>query len=1083
MRCTETAGRVEWDTSRVSCVEKCKAPDTRDARVRFALEQQFYSPGDVVTWSCPAGHRPSQPDIRCTRRGSQSVWSGTAACIEIPRIIPGALEVSPTTIKLRWTCEPPESCQGSWKIRAQCRLDGPWSGPCWRQGLTSEQPLQGRDGTVTCNSLHPFTSYRVTISGGYPATRPPSTVLYTQRVTTSETAPDQPEIEPLDPSTKTLRWKPLLPCKGAIVGYQLNITARREYDSDFLEVEELRVNQSVTKYLLQPWRHGTNYSVTIQGLTAAGLGQASRWDFETNISEPAIPANITALSVYSISLSSGTALLPLQPFPELHGPISEYQIIVSALQNDSEADACRSPGLQPFNSSLERDVYLAAVLPAHNLTGPTDFVLGDGTRHYGYYNAPLRPHRNYTAFVRIVSRWNQMEKSSCVRYDFSVGEAQTPQPGGLALAVAVLVVLVLLAAGALLLWFVVARKKRNDSKDHKSNGAIPLKRNRGAGASRLRTQIPVAELLESLKRFKKAELEEEGAEDDANPERPPVGRNAEYQKLVSGLLHPGHAGKEPCNQAKNRYKSVIPYDHCRVVLQSASPGADYINASYVDSYRSPRFFIAAQGPLPGTVVDFWQMIWQEKTSAIVMLTGLVEQNKTKCEQYWPEGEQVYGDFTVTLSNTWITMGLVTRTFRLQRAGSPLPRHIQQFHYLLWPDHGVPSNAARLLQLVEMVNERVSEAPAGPVLVHCSAGIGRTGTFIALDFLLKMARAEGSVDVFRCVQRLREQRVSMVQTKEQYIFLYEVLLEGLLCGNTGVLAESAPSHVSRLRQPDAQTQINGFSREFKALQKFSELSALSPCKEAQQPCNQPKNRKPAILPADCSRPILMSSLKADGSPGYINAVFVSTYVEEDNIIVTQLPLRETLVDFWALLWDYTCTALVMLNRLEELDQTYLAFWPAHGEASYGRFHVKLISEEPGAGFTIRTLAVTNRQQPKKAALEIRLWQVDDWPMQQQLPPHPATIISLLGEVERSQRTSQDSHVLVTCWDGASRCGLFCAASFVCEQIRSEALLDVSQAVRMLKRRRRQMIKDVVQYTFCYELALSYLDSVKIYGNFK
>ncbi|XP_050799494.1 receptor-type tyrosine-protein phosphatase kappa-like isoform X3 [Gopherus flavomarginatus] len=1219
VRCTETAGHVEWDTRNVSCVEKCKAPDTRDSRVRFALEQQFYSPGDSVTWSCPAGYRPSQFDIRCTRQGSQSVWSGTAACTEVctragnwppsvsaaspqtdfavgewiqvtcrpeqyegspawvrctetagrvewdtsrvscvetcprpqwdprlqfvpdrpfygqndqmtlscsggfqpspsvircvrwghtwshwnawsvcdwgachritenvtcavtPRIIPGSLEISPTTIKLHWTCEPLKSCQGSWKIRAQCQLDGPLSGPCQRQRLTREQPLQGLDGTVTCSSLHPFTSYRVTIFGGYPATRPLSTVLYRQRVTTSEIAPDKPEIEPLDLSTKTLKWKQLLPCKGAIVGYQLNITARREYDSDFLEVKVLRVNQSVTKYLLQPWRHGTNYTVTIQGLTAAGLGQASHWDFETDISEPDIPTNVTALSIYSISPSSGTALLPLQPFPELHGPIREYQIIVSAMQNGSEADTCRSPGLQPFNSSLERNVYLAAVLPAHNLTGPTDFVLGNGARHYGYYNAPLRPHRNYTAFVRVVSRWKQMEKSSCVRYDFSVGEAQTPQPGGLVLAVAV-PVLVLLAAGALLLWFVLARKKRNDANDHKSNGTIPLKRNRG-GASRLRTQIPVAELLESLKRFKRAEMEEEGAEDDANPERPPAGRNAEYQKLVSGLLHPGHAGKEPCNQAKNRYKSVIPYDHCRVVLQSASPGADYINASYVDSYRSPCFFIAAQGPLPGTVVDFWQMIWQEKTLAIVMLTGLVEQNKTKCEQYWPEDEQVYGDFTVTLSNTWTTTGLVTRTFCLQRVGSPLQRHIQQFHYLLWPDHGVPSNAARLLQLVEMVNERVSEVPAGPVLVHCSAGIGRTGTFIALDILLKMARAEGSVDVFHCVQRLREQRVSMVQTKEQYIFLYEALLEGLLCGNTGVLVNSVASHVSCLRQPDAQSQSNGFSREFKALQKFSELFQLSPCKEAQQPSNQPKNRKPTILPADCNRPILMSSLNADGSPGYINAVFVGTYAEEDNIIVTQLPLRETLVDFWALLWDYTCTMLVMLNRLEELDQTYLTFWPVYGEASYGHFHVELISEELGAGFIIRTLAVTNRQQPKKPAREIRLWQVDDWPMQQQLPPCPATIISLLGEVERSRRTSQDSHILVTCWDGASRCGLFCAASFMCEQIRSEGLLDVSQAVRMLKRRRRQMIRDVVQYTFCYELALSYLDSFKLYGNFK
>ncbi|XP_043371143.1 receptor-type tyrosine-protein phosphatase U-like isoform X3 [Dermochelys coriacea] len=1095
MQCTERPGRVEWDTSHVSCVEKCPRPQW-DPRLRFVPDWPFYGQNEQTRLSCSGGSQASLSVIRCVRwsrtRNYWAVWDrgtwratrGNVTCAVTPRIIPGALEISPTTIKLRWTCEPPESCQGSWKIQAQCWLDGPLSGPCWRpEHTTSKQPLQGLEGTVTCSSLHPFTSYTVTISGGYPAT-----VLYSQRVRTSETAPDQPEIEPLDPSTKTFMWKQLPPCKGEIVGYQLNITASREYNSSFLEVEKLRVNQSVTKYLLHPWRHGTNYTVTIQGLTAAGLGQESRWDFETNISDSMRCCPLTLCLLVNPCRASHP---PQRHRPERlqHLPVERDGSAPPAAppwapwthQNGSEVDACCSPGLQPFNSSLELDMYLAAVLPAHNLTGPTDFVLGDGAHHYGYYNAPLRPHRNYTAVVRVISRWNQMEKFSCVHYDFFVGEAQTPQSGGLAVAVAVLVVLVLLVAGALLLWFVLSRKKRDEPKD-KSNGAIPLKRNRG-GANRLRTQILVAELLESLKRFKRAEMEDEEAEDDANPERPPVGRNAEYQKLVSGLLHPGHAGKEPCNQSKNRYKSVIPYDHCRVVLQSANVGDDYINASYVDSYRSPRFFIAAQGPLPGTVVDFWQMIWQEKVSAIVMLTGLVEQNKTKCEQYWPEDEQVCGDFTVTLSNIWTTTGLVTRTFRLQRAGSPLPRNMQQFHYLLWPDHGVPSNPARLLQLVEMVNERVSQAPAGPVLVHCSAGIGRTGTFIALDFLLKMAQAEGSVDVFRCVQRLREQRVSMVQTKEQYTFLYEVLLEGLLCGNTGVLVESVPSHVSLLRQPDAQTQSNGFSREFKALQKFSELFQLSPCKEAQQPSNQPKNRKPAILPADCSRPILMSSLKADGSPGYINAVFVGTYAEEDNVIVTQLPLRETLVDFWSLLWDYTCTALVMLNRIEELDQTYLAFWPMHGEASYGRFHVKLISEEPGAGFTIRTLAVTNRQQPKKAALEIRFWQVDDWPMQQRLPPCPATIISLLGEVERSQRTSQDSHVLVTCWDGASRCGLFCAATFLCEQIRSEGLLDVSQAVRLLKRRRQQMIKDVEQYTFCYELALSYLDSFKIYGNFK
>ncbi|NWU70870.1 PTPRK phosphatase, partial [Pterocles burchelli] len=391
-------------------------------------------------------------------------------------------------------------------------------------------------------------------------------------------------------------------------------------------------------------------------------------------------------------------------------------------------------------------------------------------------------------------------------------------------------------------------------------------------------------------------------------------------------------------QSTSSHLPSLSDDHCRVVLQPSDTGNGYINASYVDVAQGSS--LPPKGPLPGTVVDFWHMVWQEKISVIVMLTGLVEQNKTKCEQYWPEQEQVYGDFTVTLNNTRTTTGLVTRIFSLLKTGCTLPRVVEQFHYWLWPDHGVPRNPAQLLCLVDLVNKRGVEAPAGPVLVHCrywaghawelgqgwpgqhrlpifcvlSAGIGRTGTFIALDFLLKMGKAEGKVDVFHCVQRLREQRVSMVQTKEQYTFLYEVLLEGLLCSSTGVPVESIASHVHCRKEAETSRHNSVLEKEFKALQKFSELFQLLPCREAEKPSNQPKNRKPGILPADSCRPILMSSLNADGSPGYINAVFANTYTEEDRLIITQLPFTTTLVDFWALVWDYTCTSVVVLNQL-------------------------------------------------------------------------------------------------------------------------------------------------------------------------
>ncbi|XP_062984879.1 receptor-type tyrosine-protein phosphatase kappa-like [Elgaria multicarinata webbii] len=997
---------------------------------------------------------------------------------ERPQIATGDVQISATRIRLTWSCSPSESCQ-AWKVRAFCQLAGPATGSCKRpakegkQGFTAKPQLQ-------CNNLKPFSVYRIAVFGSSSTTW--SHTFYEVNFTTKEGVPDKPERALLDLSSRVLRWKPLAPCKGEILGYQVNITGTRTYNATFLEEERMRLNSSVTEYRKRSWKCGTSYTVTVQGLTSAGQGKPLRWELETGIGEPFVPPSVRALSVYNISASAGTAVLPLEPLPDLHGPIREYQIFVAPLQNTSDSSACRSLELQHFNSSLGSHVYVAAVLPTRNLTWPTDIVIGDGTSQHGFYNAPLHPGRNYTALLRIVSRWKQEETCSCVHYDFSVGKLHlAPQVGEqtgavMPLIVTALLLLALVLAGLLLLGLVVARKKTSKRKEPGSHaGAVPLQRCRG-GASKLHTRIPVAKLLEVLKRFRQVEMEAAATEgDEATLEKLATGRDAEYQKLVSGLLHPCLAGKEPRNWPKNRYKDILPYDESRVVLQALDPTADYINASYVDSYRSPKFFIAAQGPLSGTVLDFWRMIWQEKTPVIVMLTDLVEQNKRKCEQYWPTEEQTHGDITVTLRSTRATPGLITRTFGLRKAGCAHPRQVEQFQCLLWPDHGLPQNPARLLTLVEAVNEQVAEAPAtGPVLVHCSAGVGRTGTFIALDCLLKMARSEGHVDVFRCVQGLREQRTCMVQTKDQYAFLYEVLLEGLLCGHTGLPVERAASHhAGRLEALRGPRQSDGYAQEFQALERLSEFFQLTSYAEAQKGHNHSKNRSPEILPADCSRPILMSSLSSDGTPGYINATFVDTYAKEERFIATQLPLSETLLDFWALVWDYGCTALVLLNSLQDLDQTYPRFWSSSSNSTYGTFSIKLSSEEPRTGFTLRTLTVANSRQPQTPPLGVRFWQLDDWPTAQRLPQYPATLLQLWAEVEESSQSNPDRPVLVTCRDGVSRCGLFCATSFLCEQIRAEGLLDVSQAVRMLKRRQPRFIGDVGQYRLCYELALRHV----------
>ncbi|XP_015132969.2 receptor-type tyrosine-protein phosphatase kappa isoform X2 [Gallus gallus] len=1072
----------------VSCrgAGKCTKP-LWDPRIRFVPDKESYNLNKTVTLRCSDGYRPSATEITCVkprpRQGlpaPQSIWlmkNSTGSwqlaaeyvrCVEVLQVVPGTLEVSSTSIKLNWTCSFPDACQHT---EATCRLAGPSSPACEAEEASGVELLHGQRGTFTCTSLQPFTDYTVTISV------PPSTVLFSRGIRTKEAVPQKPEQLQLDARTGTLRWKALPSCRGEIVGYQLNITAWASQDGGFLHMERLRLSGQSTEHRLPTYGPGTRYVVAVRGLTAAGPGAASLWESHTNGSETPGPPHGCSRLVLDTSPSQGTAVLPLHPISQPPEAVSEHQLLVAVTHNSTVLEDACSGELQPSNHSHPPDPYVAAVL---NLSAPTDFVLGDGTRGHGFHNAPLHPGWDYSALLRLARRSPQAETFTCVCYSFSMGQESIPLLHRLHVLMALVLAAVVLALGIFLLPLLIWQK-RNRPKASEINSGIPL-RKRCRGASGLNTLIPVEELLDALKELQRAEIEAEQMEDES-VNRHEAGRLGEYQKLASSLCHSCNAGKELCNEGKNRYRSIIPYDHCRVVLQPSYTGNDYINASYVDSYRSPRFFIAAQGPLPGTVVDFWQMVWQEKISVIVMLTGLVEQNKVKCEQYWPEQQQVYGDFTVTLNNTRTTTGLITRVFCLQKAGWALPKVVEQFHYLQWPDHDVPRNPSQLLCLVEMVNKSGSESPTGPVLVHCSAGIGRTGTFIALDFLLKMAKAEGKVDVFHCVQKLREQRIGMVQTKEQYAFLYEVLLEGLLCGCTGVPVERVASHISCLQGAETQSQNSVLEKEFKAVQKFSELFQLLPCREAEKPSNQPKNRKPGILPADFFRPILMSSLNADGSPAYINAVFASTYSKEDRLIITQLPFSSTLVDFWALVWDYTCTSVVVLNQLQELDKTYVEVWPTQGRAVHGHFHIQWISKEPRAGFTVWALALSNRQQPKKAAMKVHFWQLEDWPMQQHLPPHPSTIINLLGKVETHQRQSQDGHILVTCWDGASRSGIFCAASFLCEQIQSEGLVDVSQAVRMLKRRRRQLIKDVEQYGLCYKLALSYLNSFETYGNFK
>ncbi|XP_074993920.1 uncharacterized protein LOC142075836 [Calonectris borealis] len=195
--------------------------------------------------------------------------------MEVLQVVPGTLEISSTSIKLNWTCRLPEVCQRLW---ATCRLSVPSSPPCEAEEVKGAEMLHGQEGTFACPPLQPFTVYSVTIS------LPPSTVVFTWLLRTKDTVPDKLEKLWLDASTGSLRWKALPSCKGEIIGYQLNITARRAHDGSFLEFKQVVVNQSVTQYTPPHQTPGSQYTVTVQGVTAAGAGAASLLEFQSYVS-------------------------------------------------------------------------------------------------------------------------------------------------------------------------------------------------------------------------------------------------------------------------------------------------------------------------------------------------------------------------------------------------------------------------------------------------------------------------------------------------------------------------------------------------------------------------------------------------------------------------------------------------------------------------------------------------------------------------------------------------------------------------------------------------------------------------------
>ncbi|XP_028920955.1 tyrosine-protein phosphatase non-receptor type 2 isoform X1 [Ornithorhynchus anatinus] len=248
--------------------------------------------------------------------------------------------------------------------------------------------------------------------------------------------------------------------------------------------------------------------------------------------------------------------------------------------------------------------------------------------------------------------------------------------------------------------------------------------------------------------------------------------------------YPHRVAKSLENRNRNRYRDVSPYDHSRVKLQNTEN--DYINASFVVIEEAQRNYILTQGPLPNTCCHFWLMVWQQKTRAVVMLNRIVEKESIKCEQYWPTKEdQVMlfkeTGFCVRLVSEDVKSYYTVHLLQLENISSGETRTISHFHYTTWPDFGVPESPASFLNFLFKVRESGSlNAEHGPAVIHCSAGIGRSGTFSLVDTcLVLMEKREDpfSVNIKQVLLNMRKYRMGLIQTPDQLRFSYMAVIEG------------------------------------------------------------------------------------------------------------------------------------------------------------------------------------------------------------------------------------------------------------------------------------------------------------------
>ncbi|XP_052761962.1 receptor-type tyrosine-protein phosphatase T-like [Mya arenaria] len=485
----------------------------------------------------------------------------------------------------------------------------------------------------------------------------------------------------------------------------------------------------------------------------------------------------------------------------------------------------------------------------------------------------------------------------------------------------------------------------------------------------------------------------------------------EFQKIPYGLVKAYGVSQTKLNMHKNRYRGIYPYDDTRVSVRGGE--TDYINASFIDGFRRRNAYIATLGPMVKQLGDFgqfWQMVWQQKVEKIVMLTNLVE-----------------GTFTS------------------------------------WPDKDIPDDVTSFIEFRQRVNA-LSNTFDGPVVVHCSAGVGRTGTYIALDILTKEGGAEGAIDIPGCVRNMRRNRPNMIQTLSQYKYIHQALVHTLTTDCVFVRREHFSQYMDKSRKQEIQEQFEKMQSDHEQ-KSDKELLATEKNRLLAK-----KYRKHTDIPGDSSRPHLNLLMKTDESEN-INAIYIDSFKTKNRFLVAKPPLPDTVYGFIALAVQENCSCIVSMEANLEKHKGLGIYFPGDNPTMKKGITSVQANTDRSARYFVKRMLHFKHEGTTKTDVTIPHFQYLDWDTKHNVPKSPKSFLAFIREVEAVYKSSNLSGpILLHCLNGAGKSGLFCVVLILLEQLDEYNEVSVVNAVKKIRARRPLAIPNKEQLYFCYECVL-------------